>query len=60
MARTLNCGIGYVVICSPDSAEEISAVLKKEKETVYQIGEIKNRNASDEKLVFHNMDDSWK
>ena len=60
MARTLNCGICYVVICSPDSAEEISAVLKKEKETVYQIGEIKNRNASDEKLVFHNMDDSWK
>lgn len=40
MLRTFNCGIGMVVIAERDAAEEVRAVLEKEGETVYEIGEI--------------------
>lgn len=40
MAETLNCGIGFVLVCARDQAEDISAFLKEQGESVYTLGEI--------------------
>ncbi len=36
-----NMGIGYIVVVSPDIAEDVTADLEKAGETVYRIGEIR-------------------
>lgn len=44
MIRTFNCGIGMVVIVSPDNASEIRKIMRKNGETVYHIGYIDTSN----------------
>ena len=41
MLRTFNCGVGMVVITSPDNAETVGGVLEREGETVTRIGQLK-------------------
>jgi phosphoribosylformylglycinamidine cyclo-ligase len=43
MLRTFNCGIGMVLIVSAASANKITALLKKEGETVYRLGTLVGR-----------------
>lgn len=45
MARVFNCGIGMVIVVSPDQAETAMSSLRASGETVWQIGEIKPRMA---------------
>ena len=40
MARTFNCGIGMVVIVTPQHSEAVRAALKSAGETVFEIGRI--------------------
>jgi phosphoribosylformylglycinamidine cyclo-ligase len=40
MHRVFNCGIGMVVVCSPERADHLKQALEKAGETVYQIGQI--------------------
>ncbi len=40
MARTFNCGIGMVVLCRSDEADEVTATLTAAEETVFAIGEV--------------------
>ncbi len=40
MRRTFNCGVGGVVITSPDAVDDIISVLEKHGEDVRVIGEI--------------------
>lgn len=40
MGRTFNCGIGFVVIVSPQDKDAVRAVLEQEGETVSEIGRI--------------------
>ncbi|WP_299815082.1 phosphoribosylformylglycinamidine cyclo-ligase [uncultured Jannaschia sp.] len=40
MLKTFNCGIGMVVVCAPDRAEALEAVLAGEGERVTRIGAI--------------------
>ncbi|HSV28366.1 MAG TPA: phosphoribosylformylglycinamidine cyclo-ligase [Candidatus Omnitrophota bacterium] len=47
MARTFNCGIGMVVVCSPDKAAEATRILTEAGETVYTIGTIRARNGAE-------------
>ena len=42
MARTLNCGIGMVVICASDQADILTKELEEHGETVYKIGVIED------------------
>lgn len=43
MHRTFNCGIGMVVVVSPERAEEAQKLLHASGEQVWHIGEIKKR-----------------
>jgi phosphoribosylformylglycinamidine cyclo-ligase len=47
MARTFNCGIGMVVVCSPDKAEEAKRILAAAGETVFTIGTIRARKGNE-------------
>ncbi len=44
MTRVFNCGIGMVIIISPENAEQAMQSLRTTGETVWKIGEIKHRN----------------
>ena len=59
LARTLNCGIGMIVICDKNKASDIEKSLIRTGETVYNIGEIKEQNQSDISIVLDNMGSAW-
>lgn len=59
MARTLNCGIGMVVICAAGYADKVSEVLKAQGETVYTLGDIKKRGSGEPPTVIANMGVAW-
>ena len=40
MRRTFNCGIGGVIVCAPDAADEITAALNETAETAHLIGDV--------------------
>ncbi len=60
MATTLNCGIGMAVICAAEHVEQITGTLKDQGESVYTIGAIKKRNASDENIIIEHLETSWR
>lgn len=47
MYRTFNCGIGMVVIIGREDAEAVAAHLREQGETVYRIGEIRERQGNE-------------
>lgn len=47
MYRTFNCGIGMVVVVAPEHAEQAMALLREAGETVYRLGQVRER-AGDE------------
>ena len=59
LARTLNCGIGMVVICDKQHASEIESALTKAGETVYTLGEIKAQKKTDIGIFLENLSASW-
>ena len=40
LLKTFNCGIGMIVVCAPDQAEALAALLGEAGETVYRIGQV--------------------
>ncbi len=40
LARTFNCGLGMVVVCPPEKADEAARILGEHGETVYRVGTI--------------------
>lgn len=59
LARTLNCGIGMVVICDPAYSDDIKKALEKSGETVYTIGNTETRNVLDESVILDQVDTQW-
>lgn len=47
MYRTFNCGIGMVIIVGADIAEKIQQFLFEQGETVYHLGEIRQRQGNE-------------
>lgn len=58
MARTFNCGIGMVLVVSPEMAEAAVKTLQSAGETVFRIGEVEENN-SGERVTLNNMEASW-
>ncbi len=40
MLKTFNCGVGMVLVCAPERAEALAALLKGAGETVYRLGQV--------------------
>ena len=59
LARTLNCGIGMIVICDPKKANEIEKTLISAGETVYRVGETRSQKLSDISIYLDNLGSSW-
>ncbi len=59
MARTFNCGIGMVIIASPDHAADIQEILREHGEEVTPIGEVVERPDGDAVIV-HDIEEAWK
>ncbi|AAQ61277.1 phosphoribosylformylglycinamidine cyclo-ligase [Chromobacterium violaceum] len=47
MYRTFNCGIGMVVVVAPEHAEQALALLREAGETVYRIGQVRERQGGE-------------
>ncbi|HYD98235.1 MAG TPA: phosphoribosylformylglycinamidine cyclo-ligase, partial [Alphaproteobacteria bacterium] len=58
MARTFNCGIGMVVVCAPDRAEEAARILAAAGETVYRLGAV-TAASGEERVVLDGMEQAW-
>lgn len=57
MARTFNCGIGMVVICPADKADEISQALSEAGESVYTLGQV--IADADGQVIIEHADQHW-
>lgn len=51
MHRVFNCGIGMVIVVTPDHAEAIAAHLTLQGETVYRIGAVRARQAGEPQTI---------
>lgn len=47
MYRTFNCGIGMIVVVAPEAANALAAFLRDQGETVYRLGEIRERQGDE-------------
>lgn len=59
LATTLNCGIGFMVVCRPSEADQLADLLSKEGESVTKIGFIETKNADEPAIILDNMDTQW-
>ncbi|MGH1402699.1 MAG: phosphoribosylformylglycinamidine cyclo-ligase [Alphaproteobacteria bacterium] len=60
IARTLNCGIGMIVICDKNQVDAIEKELVRNGESVSRIGEIvKQNNKSDISITLDNLGSAW-
>ena len=59
LARTLNCGLGMIVICDAKQVETIKKSLEGTGETVYKIGEITKQKQSDIGIFLDKLSASW-
>lgn len=57
MAGTFNCGIGYMIVCSPESKAAITDALVQSGEQVYEIGQV--TKADDKRVVMKNIAECW-
>ena len=60
LARTFNCGIGMVLIVSPENLSRVQALLAETGESVYELGRVFNKQSESEPSVkIDNMDAAW-
>jgi phosphoribosylformylglycinamidine cyclo-ligase len=58
MARTFNCGIGFVVVVAHEHADEVLAIWTGAGEKIYRIGEVE-KNLSANRVILQGVDSSW-
>jgi len=52
MLRTFNCGIGMIVVVAPKDVEAVSAVLRREGDTVVTLGELFSAKPNEPRVRF--------
>jgi len=52
MLRTFNCGIGMIVVVAPQDVDAVSAVLRREGDTVVMLGELFAARADEPRVRF--------
>ncbi len=60
LARTFNCGIGMAVIAQPSEAGAVAAALADAGETVWRAGEVVKTPAGGARVLFENLETSWR
>jgi phosphoribosylformylglycinamidine cyclo-ligase len=58
MARTFNCGIGFVLVVTPSHADAISKILVDAGEKVFRIGAVE-ANSTEHRVTLRNTDKVW-
>ncbi len=58
MLRTFNCGIGMIIIASPNQAPGLQKLLHQQGETIIPIGKVVSRSQG-ETVIIHDMDQIW-
>ncbi|KAL2828276.1 phosphoribosylglycinamide synthetase [Aspergillus cavernicola] len=58
MTRAFNCGVGMAIVVEKGSEAAVRDLLEKEGETVYQIGELKDKNEGEEGCVVSGVE-TW-
>ena len=51
MHRVFNCGIGMTVIVAKDKADDTEAMLRQSGETVFRLGEIRERHQGEPQTI---------
>lgn len=59
MARTLNCGIGMVIVCDAEAAPTLKTALEKAGETVFSLGSIEKSSAGGAPVMIDDIDSAW-
>jgi len=59
MNRTFNCGIGMIVIVSPDHAADVLKTLRDAGEIATPIGEVTSVTADDPRVALYDLEDAW-
>lgn len=54
MLRTFNCGVGMVVIVSPDDKDAVVAALQAEGEAPVEMGLLQERKTEEAQVLYHN------
>ncbi len=59
MNRTFNCGIGMILIISPDHVAEVLKILQDAGEIAAPIGEVTSVTADDPPVALHDLEEAW-
>ena len=55
MYRTLNCGVGMIIVVDQDKAEAAIELLNAEGESAWQIGRIETASEGDEQVQLEGL-----
>lgn len=62
MMGTLNCGIGYILVCAAEKEAEITKILKENGETVTKIGAIVPESDNEgpyKQIILNKLNEAW-
>jgi len=59
LATTFNCGLGMVVAVAPENAKSAMEMLTNAGETVFSVGQLRNRLGDEEQVNINELETTW-